>query len=122
VGNHDRNVERRAYDYTTRAEPFLAKNTNRDEATGGAGIMPTYEYRCDGPEAHTFEIEQAINDPAFTICQKCGGGTKRLLFASNIVFKGEGWTPRDLSTTAKWKEVFKQEKKFPNPKAKLDIW
>lgn len=56
--------------------------------------MPTYEYLCKGC-SHRFEIWQKMADESLTVCPKCGGTLRRVLFPAGIVFKGSGFYKTD---------------------------
>jgi len=56
--------------------------------------MPTYGYRCTKCE-HTFEVFQSIKDDPISVCEKCGGKVKRLVFPVGIAFKGSGFHIND---------------------------
>lgn len=56
--------------------------------------MPTYEYKCKEC-SHQFEIWQKMIDEPLTICPKCGGVIRRLLFPAGVVFKGSGFYKTD---------------------------
>jgi putative FmdB family regulatory protein len=56
--------------------------------------MPTYEYQCTKCD-HSFEIVQKITEDSITICDKCGGRLRKLLFPVGIVFKGSGFYVTD---------------------------
>lgn len=56
--------------------------------------MPTYEYQCKAC-SHRFEIWQKMTDEPLTICPKCGGTIRRILFPAGVVFKGPGFYKTD---------------------------
>jgi putative FmdB family regulatory protein len=56
--------------------------------------MPTYEYLCNHC-SHRFETRQKMSEEPLTICPKCGGHIRRVLFAAGIVFKGSGFYKTD---------------------------
>jgi putative FmdB family regulatory protein len=58
--------------------------------------MPTYEYQCKGC-SHRFEIWQKMADEPLTICPKCGGTIRRVLFPAGVVFKGAGFYKTDYA-------------------------
>ncbi|OGC12602.1 hypothetical protein A3J90_00340 [candidate division WOR-1 bacterium RIFOXYC2_FULL_37_10] len=52
--------------------------------------MPAYDYRCE--ECGVYEHHQKITEKPLKSCIKCGGGkVQRLISASGIVFKGDGF-------------------------------
>jgi putative FmdB family regulatory protein len=52
--------------------------------------MPTYEYACREC-GHRFEVWQHMTDDPLTVCPKCNGSIRRVLFPAGIVFKGSGF-------------------------------
>lgn len=52
--------------------------------------MPTYEYACREC-GHRFEAWQHMTDDPLTVCPKCNGSIRRVLFPAGIVFKGSGF-------------------------------
>jgi|SRR5579871_6869843 putative FmdB family regulatory protein len=52
--------------------------------------MPTYEYACREC-GHHFEAWQHMTDDPLTVCPKCNGSIRRVLFPAGIVFKGSGF-------------------------------
>jgi len=58
--------------------------------------MPTYGYECTAC-SDKFEIQQSIKDNALTICDKCGGALKKLIYPIGIAFKGSGFYVNDYA-------------------------
>lgn len=58
--------------------------------------MPTYGYECTAC-SDKFETQQSIKDDPLTICGKCGGGLKKLIFPVGIAFKGSGFYVNDYA-------------------------
>lgn len=56
--------------------------------------MPTYEYQCTKCE-NNFEIVQKITDDPISVCEKCGGRIRKIMFPVGIVFKGSGFHIND---------------------------
>ncbi|MEN6372320.1 MAG: FmdB family zinc ribbon protein [Armatimonadota bacterium] len=56
--------------------------------------MPTYEYECCEC-GHRFEVFQKITDDPITVCEKCSGRVRKVLFPVGIVFKGSGFYVND---------------------------
>ncbi len=55
--------------------------------------MPMYEFQCTKC-AKEFEALQSYKEPN-PPCPGCAGwDTRRLISATNVQFKGEGWTPK----------------------------
>jgi putative FmdB family regulatory protein len=52
--------------------------------------MPTYEYVCRQC-GHRFEAWQHMTDDPLTVCPKCSGSIRRVLYPAGIVFKGSGF-------------------------------
>ena len=58
--------------------------------------MPIYESQC--AKCHTrFEVVQKSSDARLKKCEKCGGPLKKLVSASAIQFKGNGWYITDYA-------------------------
>jgi putative FmdB family regulatory protein len=62
--------------------------------------MPTYGYKCTTC-ADTFEILQKITEDALTVCGKCGGKLKKLIYPVGISFKGDGFYVTDYKGAGK---------------------
>lgn len=59
--------------------------------------MPTYEYKCQKC-GFVFEEFQQIGDEPLTICPKCSGPLKRVIYGgSGIHFKGSGFYLTDYA-------------------------
>ena len=79
--------------------------------------MPIYEYECNLCHCH-FEKRQKFDDDPIAICPECQGRTRRVLFPSPIIFKGNGFyitDSRNGSNTRKDQEApsGKETKKEP---------
>ena len=56
--------------------------------------MPTYDYQCRACGTVTEVIHSMLDDgPA--VCELCGGGLRRVLFPTGIIFKGSGFYRND---------------------------
>ena len=58
--------------------------------------MPTYGYECTAC-TDKFETQQSIKDNPLTICEKCGGSLKKLIYPIGIAFKGSGFYVNDYA-------------------------
>lgn len=56
--------------------------------------MPTYDYRCRSCGNVTEVIHSMLEDGP-TVCERCGGVLRRVLFPSGIIFKGSGFYSND---------------------------
>jgi putative FmdB family regulatory protein len=56
--------------------------------------VPTYDYRCRSCGNVTEVIHSMIEDGP-TVCERCGGVLRRVLFPSGIIFKGSGFYRND---------------------------
>lgn len=56
--------------------------------------MPTYDYRCRSCGDVT-EVIHSMLDDGPTVCERCGGVLRRVLFPSGIIFKGSGFYRND---------------------------
>lgn len=61
--------------------------------------MPTYGYRCSECK-NEFETFQKMSDAPLTLCEKCGGTLKKILYPVGISFKGEGFYVNDSAKSA----------------------
>ena len=62
--------------------------------------MPTYGYECTAC-GDKFETQQSIKDNPLTICEKCGGALKKLIYPIGIAFKGSGFYVNDYAPKSK---------------------
>ena len=61
--------------------------------------MPTYDYQCRACGTVTEVIHSMLEDgPA--VCELCGGGLRRVLFPTGIIFKGSGFYRNDSRASA----------------------
>ncbi|OGP88617.1 MAG: hypothetical protein A2157_04635 [Deltaproteobacteria bacterium RBG_16_47_11] len=70
--------------------------------------MPIYEYQCDRCN-EIFEIFHKIDEDCKVACPKCLGQVKKLVSATNFVFKGSGFYVNDYPSESR-KEGKKSEK------------
>jgi putative FmdB family regulatory protein len=56
--------------------------------------VPTYDYRCRSCGNVTEVIHSMLEDGP-TVCERCGGVLRRVLFPSGIIFKGSGFYRND---------------------------
>jgi putative FmdB family regulatory protein len=56
--------------------------------------LPTYEYRCIEC-GHQYERREGFDAPALQHCPKCGGESRRVLYAPPILFKSSGFYVTD---------------------------
>ena len=56
--------------------------------------MPIYVYLCSACSDEV-EILQSFSDDPLTVCSKCGGELKKIIFASPVHYKGAGWNISD---------------------------
>lgn len=56
--------------------------------------MPTYVYLCSSC-SEELEIHQSFSDEPLTLCSKCGGELKKIIFASPVHYRGAGWNISD---------------------------
>lgn len=55
--------------------------------------MPYYEYRClSCGQLHL--LKHSIHDTPLERCHSCNGMVRRIISASPVMFKGDGWTER----------------------------
>ncbi len=56
--------------------------------------MPTYDYQCRSCGTVT-EVIHAMSEDGPTVCDRCGGDLRRVLFPAGIIFKGSGFYRTD---------------------------
>jgi putative FmdB family regulatory protein len=56
--------------------------------------MPLYEYECKACGVR-FERQQLITDDPVKTCPECGGGVRRVIHPTAIIFKGRGFYATD---------------------------
>jgi putative FmdB family regulatory protein len=56
--------------------------------------VPTYDYLCRSCGSVTEVIHSMLEDGP-TVCERCGGALRRVLFPSGIIFKGSGFYRTD---------------------------
>ncbi len=61
--------------------------------------VPTYDYECRACGTVTEVIHSMLEDGPST-CEGCGGGLRRVLFATGIIFKGSGFYRNDSRAPA----------------------
>ena len=56
--------------------------------------MPTYDYQCRSCGSMTEVIHSMLEDGP-TVCERCGGELRRVLYPTGIIFKGSGFYRTD---------------------------
>lgn len=56
--------------------------------------MPTYDYQCRSCGSVTEVIHSMLEDGP-TVCERCGGELRRVLYPTGIIFKGSGFYRND---------------------------
>lgn len=56
--------------------------------------VPTYDYLCRACGSQTEVIHSMLEDGP-SICERCGGNLRRVLFPTGIIFKGSGFYRND---------------------------
>ena len=56
--------------------------------------MPTYDYQCRSCGAVT-EVIHPMSEDGPTVCDRCGGELRRVLYPAGIIFKGSGFYRND---------------------------
>ena len=56
--------------------------------------MPTYDYQCRSCGSVTEVIHSMLEDGP-TVCERCGGELRRVLYPTGIIFKGSGFFRTD---------------------------
>lgn len=61
--------------------------------------MPTYDYQCRACGSVTEVIHSMLEDGP-SVCERCGGELRRVLYPSGIIFKGPGFYRTDSRPSA----------------------
>jgi putative FmdB family regulatory protein len=61
--------------------------------------VPTYDYQCRACGAVT-EVIHSMLDDGPTVCERCGGELRRILYPAGIIFKGPGFYSTDSRSGA----------------------
>lgn len=61
--------------------------------------MPTYDYQCRSCGAITEVIHSMLEDGP-SVCERCGGELRRVLYPTGIIFKGPGFYSTDSRSGA----------------------
>jgi putative FmdB family regulatory protein len=56
--------------------------------------VPTYDYQCRSCGAMTEVIHSMLEDGP-SVCERCGGELRRVLYPAGIIFKGSGFYRTD---------------------------
>jgi putative FmdB family regulatory protein len=64
--------------------------------------MPTYDYQCRSCGSVT-EVIHSMVEEGPSVCERCGGELRRVLYPTGIIFKGSGFYRTD-SRSAKSSE------------------
>ena len=56
--------------------------------------MPTYDYQCRSCGSITEVIHSMLEDGP-SVCERCGGVLRRVIYPSGIIFKGSGFYRND---------------------------
>lgn len=84
--------------------------------------MPTYDYQCRSCGSVT-ELIHSMLEEGPSVCERCGGELRRVLYPTGIIFKGSGFYRTDsrsdgaTSTESKPSGAERTESKDPKPKA-----
>jgi putative FmdB family regulatory protein len=61
--------------------------------------VPTYDYQCRSCGSTT-EVIHSMLEPGPTVCERCGGELRRILYPTGIIFKGSGFYRTDSRADA----------------------
>jgi putative FmdB family regulatory protein len=56
--------------------------------------VPTYDYQCRSCGSQT-EVIHSMLEEGPTVCERCGGELRRVLYPAGIIFKGSGFYRTD---------------------------
>jgi putative FmdB family regulatory protein len=76
------------------APPTLPRVAPRINLWDHAGAVPTYDYQCRSCGSVTEVIHSMLEDGP-SVCERCGGQLRRVLYPTGIIFKGSGFYRTD---------------------------
>jgi putative FmdB family regulatory protein len=56
--------------------------------------VPTYDYQCRDC-GNVIEVIHSMLEDGPKVCERCGGGLRRVIYPSGIIFKGSGFYRTD---------------------------
>ena len=56
--------------------------------------MPTYDYQCRDC-GNVIEVIHSMLEDGPTVCERCGGELRRVIYPTGIIFKGSGFYRTD---------------------------
>ena len=72
--------------------------------------MPTYDYQCRSCGSVTEVIHSMLEDGP-SVCERCGGELRRVLYPTGIIFKGSGFYRTDSRRDGSKSDSASSEKK-----------
>ena len=78
--------------------------------------MPTYDYQCRSCGSVT-EVIHSMLDEGPSVCERCGGELRRVLYPTGIIFKGSGFYRTDSRSGG---TTSSESKPSGDPAAKTD--
>lgn len=60
--------------------------------------MPVYAYAC-ATCGHAFDARQSFDEPALTVCERCGGALRKQYGSIGVTFNGPGFYRTDSRST-----------------------
>lgn len=61
--------------------------------------MPTYDYQCRSCGT-VIEVIHPMTADGLTVCERCGGELRRVLYPAGIIFKGSGFYSTDSRSSS----------------------
>lgn len=61
--------------------------------------MPVYAYACAAC-GHAFDARQSFDEPALTVCERCGGALRKQYGSIGVTFNGSGFYRTDSRSTS----------------------
>ena len=61
--------------------------------------MPTYDYQCRDC-GNVIEVIHSMLEDGPTVCERCGGELRRVIYPTGIIFKGSGFYRTDSRSSA----------------------
>jgi putative FmdB family regulatory protein len=73
---------------------------NADRLCHHSAAVPTYDYQCRSCGSVT-EVIHSMLEEGPSVCERCGGELRRVLYPTGIIFKGSGFYRTDSRDGAK---------------------
>lgn len=100
------------------AAPVAGRIARHRRLCHDSRAVPTYDYQCRACGSVTEVIHSMLEDGP-SVCERCGGELRRVLYPAGIIFKGSGFYRTDSrsdSGTSSSSDATKPKPKSASPK------